>query len=140
MALRKTDSDSDLEVFQKARAGFQNWILWDTAALQGQRAIKAWRKYSRILDMCISNWNVEMKDVIQVPLNETSCCSTSIKSTMTNEADFLAVYGETQSAEVLVLFLCDGQTLGEDFAPLWLAVEEDHVDWISGQTRGLSGQ
>lgn len=37
---------------------------------------------------------------------------------MTNEADFLAVYGESQSAEVLVLFLCDGQILGEDFAPL----------------------
>lgn len=55
---------------QKGRAGFQNWILWDTAALQGQRAMKAWRNYSRILDMCISNWNVEMKDVIQVPLNE----------------------------------------------------------------------
>lgn len=68
------------------------------------------------------------------------CSSTSIKSTMTNEADSLAVYGESQSAEVLVLFLCDGQILGEDFAPLWLAVEEDHVDWISGQTRGLSGQ
>lgn len=68
------------------------------------------------------------------------CSSTSIKSTMTNEADSLAVYGESQSAEVLVLFLCDGQILGTDFAPLWLAVEEDHVDWISGQTRGLSGQ
>lgn len=71
MALRKTDSDSDSEVFQKGRAGSQNWILWDTAALQGQRAIKAWRNYSRILDMCISNWNVEMKGVIQVPLSET---------------------------------------------------------------------
>lgn len=35
-----------------------------------------------------------------------------------------AVYGESQSAEVLVLFLCDGQILGEDFAPLWLAVEK----------------
>lgn len=35
-----------------------------------------------------------------------------------------AVYGESQSAEVLVLFLSHGQMLSEDFAPLSVAVEK----------------
>lgn len=71
------------------------------------------------------------------------CSSTSIKSTMTNEADFRlkpgCLWREPICRSACFVFvwrpntrrgLCSTLTCGG----------EDHVDWISGQTRGLSGQ
>lgn len=122
-------------------AGFQNWILRDTAASQGHRAvIKAWRNYSRVFLTCAyqtETWKLKMFYKFRSTEQDFPFCpSTSIKSKMTSDADFrfeVRLFMERANLQKCSFcFCCVGSTL--------TCGGEDHADWISGQTRGLSGQ